>query len=353
MAKPAQPWEFRSKLAWQRLIIMIGGVTVNLILGFIIYSMIFFVWGKDEFRPTDVPNGYEVSETMKSYGFSNGDIPLKVNGKELENTFSINQMILVRKVNEVTVQKSNGEIQTIHLPDSIGMQVFRNGEKVPFLKRRTPQIDTVVEGSPAQKMGLEKGDIIVSVNGNKLTFFDQLKENLIEGENTLEILRNGQNKEIKITPEKGILGVASAHFYDTKSTHIDYSFIESIGKGIHFGYWTLRDYVTQFKYIFTKQGATQVGGVMAMGNLFEAQWDWLRFWEITALLSIILAFMNILPIPALDGGHIVFLLYEMITGKKPNEKVLEYAQIIGIVILFSLLIFANGNDIYRWITGGR
>ena len=353
MAKPAQPWEFRSKPAWQRLIIMIGGVTVNLILGFIIYSMIFFVWGKDEFRPNDVPNGYEVSETMKSYGFSNGDIPLKVNGKELKNTFSINQMILVRKVNEVTVQKSNGEIQTIHLPDSIGMQVFRNGEKVPFLKRRTPQIDTVVEGSPAQKMGLEKGDIIVSVNGNKLTFFDQLKENLIEGENTLEILRNGQNKEIKITPEKGILGVASAHFYDTKSTHIDYSFIESIGKGIHFGYWTLRDYVTQFKYIFTKQGATQVGGVMAMGNLFEAQWDWLRFWEITALLSIILAFMNILPIPALDGGHIVFLLYEMITGKKPNEKVLEYAQIIGIVILFSLLIFANGNDIYRWITGGR
>ena len=190
MAKPAQPWEFRSKPAWQRLIIMIGGVTVNLILGFIIYSMIFFVWGKDEFRPTDVPNGYEVSETMKSYGFSNGDIPLKVNGKELENTFSINQMILVRKVNEVTVQKSNGEIQTIHLPDSIGMQVFRNGEKVPFLKRRTPQIDTVVEGSPAQKMGLEKGDIIISVNGNKLTFFDQLKENLIEGENTLEILRN-------------------------------------------------------------------------------------------------------------------------------------------------------------------
>ena len=354
LAKPAEPWEFRSKPAWQRLIIMVGGVTVNLILGFFIYAMIFGVWGRDELRPSDVPHGYEVSDTMKSYGFSNGDIPLKVNGTDLNDTFSINRMILVRKVENITVQKADGSIQTISVPDSIGMQVFRN-DKTPlsFIKRRTTEIDSVLVDSPARKAGMEKGDHIIDINGNKTSFFDQVKDYFIEGENKIQVLRNGEVKDLTIIPENGLLGIMGGHFYDSKSTHVNYSFFQAIKTGISYGYWTLHDYIVQFKYIFTKKGASQVGGFGAMAKMFEAQWDWLRFWESTALISIILAFMNILPIPALDGGHIVFLLYEIVTGRKPKEKVLEYAQVIGIIILFALLIYANGNDIYRWLTGGK
>ena len=176
---------------------------------------------------------------------------------------------------------------------------------------------------------------------------------LKEGENTIQILRGAETKDLKITPENDILGVTGIEFYDNKSTHVDYSFLASISEGISYGYWTLHDYVVQFKYIFTKKGANQVGGFATMAKMFDTSWDWLRFWESTALISIILAFMNILPIPALDGGHIVFLLYEMVTGRKPSEKVLEYAQMVGFFILLALLIYANGNDIYRWITGGR
>ncbi|MDO4880630.1 MAG: RIP metalloprotease RseP [Capnocytophaga sp.] len=351
MAKPAEPWEFRSKPAWQRLIIMIGGVTVNLILGFFIYMMILFVWGKDEFRPADVPNGYEVSATMQSYGVENGDIPVKVNGEDLEDTFSINKILLLRDVKNISVKKQSGEIQTINLPDSIGMQLFHSGEMISFHKRRTTEIDSVLAGSVAEKAGLQKGDFIVGINGNKIAFFDEMKKFLPKEDNpiTLQIVRNKEVKDISLTPEKGLIGVYAMHFYDNGKTHIDYSFTEAIAKGFSFGVWTLRDYVSQFKFIFTKKGAEQVGGFGSMAKMFAAEWDWLRFWERTALISIILAFMNILPIPALDGGHIVFLLYEMVTGRKPKEKVLEYAQVIGIILLFALLIYANGNDIYRWL----
>ncbi len=354
MAQPAQPWEFRSKPAWQRLIIMIGGVTVNLILGILLYAMIFSVWGKDEIRPSDVPNGYEVSQTMKSYGFSDGDIPLKVNGKDLTNTFAINRMILTRHIENITVQKADGSVQTIAVPDSLGMQVFRSDKvPLPFIKRRTTEIDSVLANTPASKAGLEKGDHIVMINGQKIAFFDQLKPLLKEGENTLQILRGSQLKDLTITPKEGILGVIANQFYDNKTTHVDYSFFSSISEGISYGYWTLHDYAVQFKYIFTKKGANQVGGFASMAKMFDISWDWQRFWESTALISIILAFMNILPIPALDGGHIVFLIYEMITGRKPSEKVLEYAQMVGFFVLLALLLYANGNDIYRWITGGH
>ena len=271
-----------------------------------------------------------------------------------ETTFAINKMILTRHVENITVQKPDGHVVTIAVPDSLGMQIFRNDRSpIPFYKRRTTEIDSVMAGSAAQKAGLLKGDHLVSINGHPIEFFDQVKGHLTEGENTIEVLRAGQTQSVSITPDKGILGVFAAHFYDTGSTHRSYSFSEAISEGVSFGYWTLRDYITQFKYIFTKKGASQVGGLGSMAGLFSPQWDWLHFWEITALLSIILAFMNILPIPALDGGHIVFLLYEMVTGRKPSEKVLEYAQMVGIIIVFALLIYANGNDIYRWLTGGK
>ena len=261
-------------------------------------------------------------------------------------------MLLLRDVKNISVKKQNGEIQTLNIPDGIGMELFHSGEFLPFIKRRTTEIDSVLAKSPADKAGIKKGDIIVSINGNKITFFDEIGKNISKDDKTpisLQIIRNKEIKDLSFIPEKGILGVVGGHYYDTKSTHVSYSIGEAIKKGFSFGIWTLRDYVSQFKFIFTKKGASQVGGFGSMAKMFEAKWDWLRFWESTALISIILAFMNILPIPALDGGHIVFLLYEMISGKKPKEKVLEYAQIVGIIILFSLLIYANGNDLYKWL----
>ena len=184
MAQPAQPWEFRSKPAWQRLIIMIGGVTVNLILGFFIYMMILFVWGKNEFQLTDVPNGYEVSSVMRNYGFENGDIPVKVNGEDIEDTFSANKMLLLRDVKNISVKKQNGEIQTLNIPDGIGMELFHSGEFLPFIKRRTTEIDSVLAKSPADKAGIKKGDIIVSINGNKITFFDEIGKNISKDDKT-------------------------------------------------------------------------------------------------------------------------------------------------------------------------
>lgn len=355
MAQPPQPWEFRSKPAWQRLIIMIGGVTVNIIVGFLIYIGILFTWGSDVIQEKDIPNGYAVSSVMKSYGFQNGDIPLKVNDVELIDTYKINRYLLVRDVQNVTVRRQNGTIETIALPDSIGNQLFHKGELMAFMPFRKNIIDSVLANTPAQKAGLHKGDKIVSIDNQPVVHFEDvgtiLDNNREKSALSVEIIRHGEAKMLSVIPENGKIGVISNQLSDVKRTHISYRFSEAIGQGISYGYWTLRDYIAQFKFVFTKKGATQLGGFGSMAKMFAPKWDWQRFWESTAIISLILAFMNILPIPALDGGHVVFLLYEMVTGRKPNEKVLEYAQVIGILLLFALLIYANGNDIYRWITG--
>ena len=194
-----------------------------------------------------------------------------------------------------------------------------------------------------------KGDRIISVNDTPIQYWHELKQNIqnqLDKENNIVISRNGELMTISVTPnEEGQIGVYSF----TPTTHVDYNLWEGITGGFGYGYNILKDYVKQFKYVFTKKGATQLGGFGAIGNLFPDQWNWLSFWQTTALISIILAFMNVLPIPALDGGHVMFLLYEMATGRKPNEKVMEYAQLVGFFLLIALVLFANGNDIYRWL----
>ncbi|GGE14096.1 RIP metalloprotease RseP [Psychroflexus salis] len=351
MAKPPQPWEFRSKPAWQRLIIMLGGVTVNIVLGFLIYMMVLFVWGQNYVSPNSLSEGFTVSPIMEDLGFEDGDQIIKVNGKEFENPIDINRHLLLRNIQEISVLR-DGNYTTIALPENIGMQLFEAGEiEMAFFPIIKPKIDSVLTDSPAGKAGLAKGDVIYELNGeeilNQVSLSQLMQDN---GNATVEfkIARNGNFKTLSITPnEDDKIGIiyGSNLKVETKT----YGFAESITAGFDYGYWTLKDYITQFKYVFTEKGATQVGGFGAIGSLFPSGWDWQGFWMATALISIILAFMNILPIPALDGGHVMFLLYEMISGRKPNEKVMEYAQMVGFFLLIALVLFANGNDVYRWL----
>jgi len=354
MALPPQPWEFRSKPAWQRLIIMLGGVTVNIIVGFVIYINIFYFTGQKIVTAEEIPNGFSVSQTFKDLGFKDGDQVLKLNGEDLENLNNINRYLFLRDVNTITVRHLEGNTETLTVPEDIGMTMFKAGELQPFQPVRTTVLDTIIPDYPADNAGLLAGDKIVSVEGESVTIWSDLSSKISNNANTkldLEVERNGELQIISITPnEDGKVGINNfGKEYVGAFQTVKYSFIQSLSKGTAYGYNILKDYVKQFKYVFTKKGATQVGGFGAIANLFPGEWSWLAFWHTTALISIILAFMNILPIPALDGGHVVFLLYEMATGRKPNDKVMEYAQMIGFFLLIGLVLFANGNDIYRWL----
>lgn len=352
--KEPEPWEFRSKPAWQRLIIMLGGVTVNLILGFLIYMMVAFVWGKTIITNDDLPGGYEVAEIMKPLGFKDGDKILQVDGKDLENIIDISKYLFLRNVSTVKVQHYDGKKEVLSIPQDIGMQMFETGNMLPFTALVQPIIDSIEPDSPAEKIGLVSGDLILSVNDNSIIkwqdFTKIVKENKAKTID-LKIERSGRiiSKRINLRDDNTIgVGLKIPVITPTK---LNFTISESISKGYDKAYWTLIDYISQFKYIFSKKGASQLGGFGAIGGLFPPTWDWQGFWESTALISIILAFMNLLPIPALDGGHVMFLLYEMVSGRKPNDKFMEYAQVFGFFLLMSLVLYANGNDVYRAIFG--
>lgn len=352
MAKPPEPWEFRSKPTWQRLIIMLGGVTVNIIVGFLIYALILFNYGRDFVTPETMPDGFAAHEIVQAYGFQDGDQILKVNGKDFENVLDINKHLFLRDVKTVEVLRQNGAKETLTLPEDIGMQMFQAGVFEPFTPLISPIIDRVIENAAAYKAGIQQGDKVLSVSGEPITFWHNFTEKIVGSEDkslALVVERNGRQFDINVTPEEGLMGVAP--LLNIEFNNKEFTLWESMIQGTSFGYNVLKDYAAQFKYIFTKEGATQVGGFGAIGNLFPDAWDWKNFWMTTAFISIVLAFMNILPIPALDGGHVMFLLYEMVTGRKPNEKVMEYAQVAGFFILIALVLFANGNDVYRWLFG--
>ena len=352
MAQEPKEWEFRSKPAWQRLIVMIGGVTVNIILGFFIYIMIIAYYGNPVVGPEQMPDGIEVSEGFKEYGFRDGDQILAVNGAPYENNLAINRDMMLRDVSTITVAHTDGSEETITIPEDIGTKMFQSGETDALAPLIKPVLDSVVAESPAAKAGLKKGDVLTQINDKSIASWTDFKASKEEGvtEYAVTYSRDGQLANTTVTlDDDGNFGVYPKANY--KSKVVKYSFGESIAKGINHGYWKLHDYVAQFKYVFTKKGASQVGGFGAIAGLFPDTWNWLSFWETTAFISIILAFMNILPIPALDGGHVMFLLYEIITGRKPSDKFLEYAQMIGFFLLIALVLYANGNDIYRWITG--
>ena len=358
LAKPAEPWEFRSKPAWQRLIIMIGGVVVNLILGIFIFICIVFAWGEEQIPTKNLQAGLAVHPYLKKYNIQSGDNILSVNGETMMHFNDINNRIMLRGGRTLNVKHQNGQTETILLPETIGSELFQAGAfPAVGLRHKSTIIDSISVGSNADKAGLKSEDKLLEINGKPINFYDDIANALydVKGKKTTVVIQRANTKDtidVLVTPE-GTLGfyAKTGKFIDEKVAQQKYySFGESISRGISKGYYTLADYAAQFKFVFTKKGASSIGGFAAIGNMFPPVWDWHAFWATTALLSIILAFMNILPIPALDGGHVIFLLYEIITGKEAPQKVLEYAQYIGFILLLSLVVYANGNDIFRWLT---
>ena len=351
MQQPAQPWEFRSKPAWQRLIIMLGGVTVNLILGFLIYMMILFVWGKNTLYSEALPLGLDPSPIAEEIGFQAGDQLITVDGKTLDNVLEINKFLFLRSVESVTVKHTDGKTEQLAIPDDFGKRMFESGELIPFSPVTMAVLDSVIPNSPAATAGLLPNDKILSIDGIQVQNWSDFKDEMTDESRTINLVyeRNRSQDTLQLTTDiDGTLGVFH-QFPGVAFTNEKLSLTESISEGFSYGYWTLHDYVAQFQYIFTQKGASQLGGFGAIGNMFPSTWNWKGFWASTALISIILAFMNILPIPALDGGHVMFLAYEIITGRKPNDKFMEYAQMFGFFLLLALVLYANGNDLYRLI----
>ncbi len=353
MAKPAEKWEFRAKPAWQRLIIMVGGVTVNLILGFIIYSMILFVWGSKELPITSATDGMYYDSLLLKNGFKDGDKIMMVGDQVPYDSREFASLLFLGNHKTVTVDRE-GASTVIDLPANFTEQLLENSQGGALAMPRIPYvIGDITKESPAQMAGIQKGDRITKINGTPVPFvYEGLRIIQNPGVKTvkLEIVgANGIPREVALTKnENGKVGIEAANPGDLlKTVTKTYSFFGSIPAGINSGLETLGNYVAQFKLVFTKAGVKQLGGFASMGKLYSKNWDWHQFWERTALISIILAFMNILPIPALDGGHIIFLLWEMIAGKPAPEKVIEYSQYVGMILLLGLMLFANGNDVFR------
>ena len=351
MQQPPQPWEFRTKPAWQRLIIMLGGVTVNLVLGFLIYMMILFVWGKNTLPNSALPLGLGVSPLGKEIGFEKGDQILSVDGKPLELALDINKMLLIRSVKEVQVERASGNKVNIPIPENIGDRMFTSGQMNVLYPLFPAEIDSVLTDKGAFAAGFRAGDKIVAADDVNIEDWEELRDfnNEKANEKVQYVIERDQVRDTlnMILDADGKMGVIPKN--SIKISQVDLSLVESITEGFSYGYWTLYDYVAQFKYVFTKKGASQLGGFGAIGSLFPASWDWRAFWASTAFISIILAFMNLLPIPALDGGHVMFLMYEMISGRKPNDKFMEYAQMVGFFLLLALVIYANGNELFRFL----
>jgi len=356
MALPPKDYEFRSKPAWQRLIIMIGGIVVNLIVGVVIYVMIMFTWGEEIVEPENVKYGFAVEEHFEQFGFQDGDQILTINGEKPDDVSRIGYDIALHGARDFEVQHSNGETELIALPEDIDMTMFEVGAMRGLEIRVLPIIDTVFKDGIADSAGFKSGDQITAVSNQTITYWDEFKEAINDSKSksiTATVLRSGREVELALLVDStGTIGVMVDSKIDEIKKKIEYGFLSSIPRGIEAGWVTLSDYAKQFKYVFTTKGATSVGGFGAIGSLFDKEWNWRSFWSNTAFISIILAFMNFLPIPALDGGHIMFLMYEIISGRKPNDKFMEYAQMVGIIFLLALLVYANGNDIYKWITGG-
>ncbi|MDR9397437.1 MAG: RIP metalloprotease RseP [Salibacter sp.] len=357
MKEPAKDYEFRAKPAWQRLIVMLGGVTVNVILGIFIYSMIMMTWGKTYLSAEDAKYGVHVSETAKQAGFKDGDRVIEIDGKPLPKDYTYatitQELLLNEEINEVTVE-NNGQTRTVRVPHEFAQKMLASGEKSLFTERIPFIADTVLPNSPAQSAGIQKGDKFMAVNGKNAEYFIDFAKTVqdMKGEEVeITVKRNGEPVTLSaMVGEDGKVGVGNkpiTNFFEL--TQKDYSFFEAFPAGYNLALDKMGGYIDQFSLIFSKEGVSQLGGFGTIGNLFPSAWDWRTFWNLTAFLSLILAIMNILPIPALDGGHVMFLLYEIVSGRKPGEKFMEYAQLAGMLLLLTLLLWANGNDVLRML----
>ncbi|MBX3240231.1 MAG: RIP metalloprotease RseP [Chitinophagaceae bacterium] len=364
MNKPPQDWEFRSKPAWQRLIIMVAGVTMNVLLAFVIYAMMLFTWGEVKVPVSSMKYGLEFKDSlMFDIGFKNGDKILAVNNDPVEDYMDIVAKLILGGTVQI---EREGKPETITLPeDLIGQLVEKKRNRSPLLEPRIPVIAKEVPDTTAiYKAGLRNADQIIAVNDKPVLFSDEFKTRLLQyksGSAGITVLRNADtvrfNAHVTDDGRLGFYQLGSIRDLDSigllKMNEIEYGFFESFPAGVKLAGKKLQSYVDQFRLILSpKTGAYKgVGGFKTMGSIFsEKSWDWEVFWSITAFFSLALAFMNLLPIPALDGGHVMFTLFEMITGRKPSDKFLEYAQIAGMIIILSLLLYANFND---WFGYGK
>ncbi|MBO6288410.1 MAG: RIP metalloprotease RseP [Prevotella sp.] len=377
MKQPEQPWEFRSKPAWQRLLIMVGGVLVNFLLALFIYAMVLFTWGDSYMAMKDMTMGMKFNQTAKEIGFQDNDMLLSYDGKPFER-YDVDVYRHLADAKAVVVSRDGKEV-TITMPEDLSLLTMLQ-EDPQFARPFIPaEIDSVMPDTPAEKAGLRKGDVIRAINGvevdswneftyqtgiiaDKMTQAETAKDSLALRQVTIVVEHNAQNKEmdkltdhlndtiaLTLTPDL-MMGVGQTSLYTYyEPTKVEYGFFESLPAGVEYGWNILRGYVNDLKYVFTADGAKSLGGFGAIGSLFPESWDWHRFWLMTAFLSIILAFMNILPIPALDGGHVLFLLYEIVTRRKPSEKFMIRAEYVGFGILILLMVVANLNDILRWL----
>ncbi len=365
MKQPPQPWEFRSKPAWQRLLIMVGGVLFNFLLALFIYSMILFAWGDTYIPVQKAPLGMDFNETMHQVGFQDGDVLISADGKPFER-MGADLLMGIVDARQVTVLR-DGKEASVYIPDGLMDRLL--ADSVRFADFRIPFVlDSLAAGSPAQLAGLLPGDSITHLDGQRIAYLDFREQMARRHEQyaqaptdstaqalrdiTLTYMRQGVENTVALRVDTAFtIGVYAVGQTDRLLPVVqkDYSFFASFPAGVKLGVETLKGYVGQMKYLFSKEGAKQLGGFGAIGSIFPATWDWHQFWYMTAFLSIILAFMNILPIPALDGGHVLFLIYEIVARRKPSDKFMERAQMVGMFLLFALLIWANLNDVIRFL----
>lgn len=369
MKKPAQPWEFRSKPAWQRLLIMVGGVLVNFLLALFIYSMVLYTWGDSYYRLDKMTMGMKFNDAAKKIGFKDGDILLRTNENTLKE-FDVDMYRDIANAQTVTVLRQGKEIK-LTMPEDMSLLTMLKEQPV-FVKPFIPaDIDSIMPDSPAAKAGMLKGDKLLAINGKSIDSWNEFDDQIAVMNDMISVAKTHKDSMKvrtttvvfchKASPEKrdtvkmvlnpdltlGIGRTFLGTYYQPEK--IEYGFFESFPAGIKYGIDVLRGYVDDLKYVFTADGAKSLGGFGSIGSLFPPTWDWMMFWRMTAFLSIILAFMNILPIPALDGGHVLFLLYEIITRRKPSENFLIRAEYVGFGILILLMVVANLNDILRWL----
>ncbi len=350
MKLPPQPWEFRAKPAWQRLLIMTGGVLVNFITALVIFWMVLYIWGQAYFDSDSAKYGFHYASVAHEIGLQDGDRVTHVDTFKVKTISDIARYILLEDTKDLTVVRNDSTIK-IPIPEDFDQKILASGVKEFAVFQIPTVIDSVVPKHGAAKAGIMKGDSVVAVNGKPALYFHQFQDEIVSNAGktiSVELIRDTTLWAFDIqVSKKGKIGVGNKQPSFIKIKQFKYGFWEAAPAGIKKGFNILIDYVKQLKLIFTKEGVKQIGGFGTIGNLFPATWDWYVFWSNTALISLILAFMNILPIPALDGGHVLFLLYEMVTGRKPSDKFLEHAQIVGMILLFGLLLYANGNDIFK------
>ncbi len=358
LSKEPQPWEFRSKPAWQRLIIMLGGVIMNVVLAIIIYIVMMASYGEKYLATSAVKYGIQVDSLGMQMGLQNGDKILSIDHKVVENFLKIPADIIMDQANSIQVNR-NGQDIDLTIPDGFLAELVKS-ENPGFIMPRMPvRVSGFTKDSPALDAGLKKDDWILSANGQNISFIDRFSyfsdsvKAHTSGNIDVIVNRDGQQKTYQIAVnDKGLIGISVGVDPDKDFvwTQHKYSLLAAIPAGFRKANDGIANYLKQLKLLFAPkvQAYKSVGGFMRIGSIFPASWDWIRFWELTAFLSIMLAVLNILPIPALDGGHVLFLLYELVARRAPSEKFLEYAQIVGMVLLFALLILANGNDVYHY-----